>query len=153
MHGSLPQTVLRQSVPLWKIRSRSGTTWASCITTTVYHWRDRGSPVKTMTLYSYRMYTISSSLNSILWMARHLANWVAPLPGLCFHLTNYNIRKFSLLDKANTMRKQGIDNLQSRREKETQIFLTLITAIYFPEYKPQIILWKFWLSIKTEKKL
>ena len=29
----------------------------------------------------------------------------------------------------------------------------MITAIYCPHYEPQIISWKFWLSIKTEKKI
>ena len=37
--------------------------------------------------------------------------------GLGFHLPNYTERKFSLLDKANTMRKKEIDNLQSREEE------------------------------------
>ena len=56
------------------------TTSASYITSTAYRWRNRGSPFKTLPIFSYLSCTISSPLNPILCMVRHLADWVAPLP-------------------------------------------------------------------------
>ena len=55
----------------WQHEYDVGLHWSHSLSTTstVYRWRDRGSPVKTLPLFSYLSRTISYPLNPILWYA------------------------------------------------------------------------------------
>jgi len=59
-------------------RARRGITPDSCGNSTVYRWRDRGSPVKTLPLFSNLLCPISSLLIQLFYVMRHIADWITP---------------------------------------------------------------------------